>query len=124
MNKSAARNQHRTFPRIGSLIRASVPDISSPIRPDRALRNSALSLPVRSPLKPIPVVPDGQQPPDVFFPVVKPAPMPQCSTCPRSQHPARAPGDNGGRALPIAPRILLGSTLDTPFLDSSTLYLY
>src|ERR1700737_4025813 len=84
-----------------------VPRISSPIRLHPASRNSASSLPVLCPLRPIPVMPDGQQPPDGLFPVVVPAPMLH-SACWRSQNRARGFHDSGGRALPIVPLIPLG----------------
>ena len=83
---------------------ASNPYISSPIRLHPALRNSALSLPVLAPLRPIPVMPDGQQPLDDFFPGVVFAPMLRRLACSRNQNPARAPGGSGGRVLPIVLR--------------------
>ena len=86
--------------------------ISSPIQLHPALRSSVSSLPVLWPLRPIPAMPDGSRLPGGFFPVVVSAPMLQRLNCSRSQHPARALGDSGGRVLPIAPRILLGSTCD------------
>src|SRR5260370_28678350 len=86
--------------------------ISNRIQLHPALRNSVLTLPVLRPLRPIPVVPDGPQPPDDFFPGVVFAPMLQCLACSCSQNPARAPRGSGGRALPTVLRVLLGSTSD------------
>jgi len=86
--------------------------ISNPIQLHPALRNSVLTLPVLEPWRPIPVVPDGQQPPDDFFPGVVFAPMLQRLACSCSQNPGRALGGSGGRVLPIVLRVLLGSTSD------------
>src|SRR5260370_21301933 len=87
--------------------------VSNPIQLHPALRNSALSLPALWRLRPIPVRPDEPQLPGGFFPVVAPVPTPQRLAGSHSQNLARSPGDNGVRALPIVPRILLGSTSET-----------
>src|ERR1700716_2978352 len=84
--------------------------VSSPIPPHPALRNNALSLPALWRWRPILLVPDEQQLPGGFFPVVVPAPTPQRLAGSRSQNLVRSLGDNGVRVLPIVPRTLLGST--------------
>lgn len=80
-------------------------DFSSPIQLRPASRNTAWSPLVLQPLRSTPVMSNGRQPPDGFFPGAAFAPRLQRRACSQRQRPVGALVDNGGRLLPIVPRI-------------------
>jgi len=89
---------------------------SNPTRLPLVWRNSALSLPLRSPSKPLPISRGAQPPPCDSFLAGIPDPMTPVWTGSCSQNPAPVPGDSGGRVPLIVPLVLPGSTSEIPFL--------